>query len=224
MCAGSATRAHLLCACAVAHACGCTCTPCTCTWVKCCIRKQTPSCNAATQEDLFDPKEGSLARQCQSDDCGAGPDPFFVNNAFLSFKTGSPFLYRLMEQFVQQFNGSLWGWNGPRLVSSMYTSMLCNEVYEFADPDCGEIKVLPTDRLAPFDWGDIRGNLTSTLDTEAAMRMLTKNSEIWGIHMYHNQWQDACVPQDSLFERIMTDHCPVVAATHANSIFCPAIV
>lgn len=164
-------------------------------------------------KEIFDADVGSISRQCEIKSCGEG---FFLNNAFLSFPAKAPFVFKLMEAFVSEFNGNVWGWNGPRLVSSLYKRMLCDS--EAGVHDCHKLKLLPIERLAPFDWDEIMPVLSSQPDE--SYTQLLNNSQILAIHAYHNVWQQECIPYDSVFHRMMSDHCPMVAAEHDSRIFC----
>ena len=164
-------------------------------------------------KEIFDPDIGSISRQCEIKSCGEG---FFLNNAFLSFPAKAPFLLKLMEAFVAEFNGNVWGWNGPRLVSSLYKRMLCDT--SAGVHDCHKLKILPIERLAPFDWDEIIPVLSSQPDESYAQ--LLSNHMILAIHAYHNVWQQDCIPYDSVFHQLMLDHCPMVAAEHENKIYC----
>ena len=162
---------------------------------------------------LFDPDLAAISKQCEESECGDG---FFLNNAFLSFPADDPFLNKLMEAFVAEFNGNVWGWNGPRLVSSLYKRLQCDAPAGLFD--CHKLKILPIERLAPFNWDEIMPVLGSRPDESYAL--LVDNPQILGIHAYHNVWKQTCVPPDSVFHKIMSDHCPVVSVTHENSIYC----
>jgi len=164
-------------------------------------------------KELFDPELAAISKQCEEEECGNG---FFLNNAFLSFRAKDPFLNRLMEAFVMEYRGSTWGWNGPRLVSSLYKRLLCDAPAGLFD--CHKLKVLPVERLAPFDWDEIVPVLSSQPDE--SYHLLVDNPEILAIHAYHNVWKTACIPKHSVFHNIMSDHCPIVSSTFESSIYC----
>ncbi|KAL0021694.1 hypothetical protein WJX79_001117 [Trebouxia sp. C0005] len=68
-------------------------------------------------KELFESDLASISQQCEESECG---NAFFLNNAYLSFPAKDRFLHKLMETFVVEYQGSIWGFNGPRLVSSLY--------------------------------------------------------------------------------------------------------
>ena len=55
-------------------------------------------------KELFDPDLAAISKQCKEEDCGNG---FFLNNAYLSFPASDPFLHKLMETFVVEYQGEL---------------------------------------------------------------------------------------------------------------------
>lgn len=162
---------------------------------------------------LFDPDLASISKQCEPSECGSG---FFLNNAFLSFPADDPFLHKLMEAFVAEYNGNIWGFNGPHLVSTFYKRLLCDTSAGLFD--CHKLKLLPVERLAPFDWDEIMPVLSSQPDESYGL--LFNNPQILAIHAYHNVWKQTCIPLNSVFHNLMSDYCPVVSATHEASIFC----
>ena len=164
-------------------------------------------------KELFDPDLASISQQCEEAECGDG---FFLNNAFLSFPAKNKFVHKLMEAFVLEFNGNIWGWNGPRLVSNLYKRLLCDAPAGLFD--CHKLKILPIERLAPFDWDEIMPVLASQPDESYAL--LVNNPRILAIHAYHNVWKQTCIPRPSVFHNIMSDHCPVVSAVHEHTIYC----
>lgn len=164
-------------------------------------------------EALFDADLASISSQCEETDCG---EEFFLNNAFLSFPAYDAFLYELMHSFVAEFNGNIWGWNGPRLISSLYKRLLCDTSEGLLS--CHKMKVLPHEQLAPFDWDEIMPVLGSQPDE--AYTLLTNNPQMLAIHAYHNVWKHTCILHNPVFHNIMSDHCPFVSATHKGSIYC----
>ncbi|DBA72268.1 TPA: hypothetical protein ACH3X2_010652 [Trebouxia sp. C0005] len=164
-------------------------------------------------KELFESDLASISQQCEESECG---NAFFLNNAYLSFPAKDRFLHKLMETFVVEYQGSIWGFNGPRLVSSLYKRLLCDGpagIY-----DCHKLKILPIERLAPFDWDEIVPVLSSQPDESYSL--LVDNPHILAIHAYHNVWKTSCIPRNSVFHHIMSDHCPIVSSTFEDSIYC----
>ena len=192
-------------------------------------------------KELFESDLASISQQCEESECG---NAFFLNNAYLSFPAKDRFLHKLMETFVAEYQGkhlccmtllllpgfhhvltsnhsfvlagSIWGFNGPRLVSSLYKRLLCDGPAGLFD--CHKLKILPIERLAPFDWDEIVPVLSSQPDESYSL--LVDNPHILAIHAYHNVWKTSCIPPNSVFHHIMSDHCPVVSSTFEDSIYC----
>lgn len=164
-------------------------------------------------KELFDPDLAAISKQCEEAECGSH---FFLNNAFLSFPAKDPFLHKLMEAFVTEYRGNVWGYNGPHLVSKLYKRLLCDGPAGLFD--CHKLKILPIERLAPFDWDEIVPVLSSQPDE--SYPLLVNNPHILAIHAYHNVWKTSCIPPHSVFHNIMSDHCPVVSSTYKSRIYC----
>lgn len=43
-----------------------------------------------------------------------------INGAFLMFEKGHPFVKEVLETFVSNYEGSVWGWNGPDLITKVW--------------------------------------------------------------------------------------------------------
>ena len=164
-------------------------------------------------KDLFDVSSAAVARHCDGLYCDSN---YSINNSYLSFPVNSAFLHMLMEAFVVNYNGSVWGWNGPRLVSNLYTQLSCDG--PAGKDDCNDLHVLPAHRLSPFHWDKIVGILCSQSDEYSDYLMNSQGP--LAIHVYHNQWKNICIPKPSVFQSLMLHRCPVVTATHDTYIYC----
>ena len=87
--------------------------------------------------------------QCTIKECG--PD-FWLNNAYLHFPPQHPFVWLLMSTFALEFNGNVWGFNGPRVVSTLFIELLCM-MPGSAKSECEGVALLPVSKMAPLNWG-----------------------------------------------------------------------
>ena len=161
--------------------------------------------------------EGAISMQCTREECG---DEFWLNNAYLNFPPKHPFMWQLMNAFALEFNGNIWGYNGPRLVSTLYNRLMC------ADPiaprsECEGVGLLPIERLAPLSWADTIQRLSSL---PAEQQFDFRDEAFWAVHIYHNMWKDSCIPQPSVFNDLMLEHCPQVSLYSSNSIYCQVLM
>ncbi|DBB04725.1 TPA: Lactosylceramide 4-alpha-galactosyltransferase [Trebouxia sp. C0006] len=161
--------------------------------------------------------EGALSMQCTIAECG---EDFWLNNAYLNFPPKHPFMWQLMNAFALEFNGALWGFNGPRLVSSLYNRLLCADLVA-PRSECAGVDLLPVERLAPLNWANTIQALSSS---PAQAEFDFHNEDFWAVHVYHNMWKSACIPQPSVFNDIMLEHCPQVSMYSSNHIYCQVLM
>lgn len=168
------------------------------------------------QDKVFS-SEGALSMQCTSEECG--PE-FWLNNAYLNFPPKHPFMWQLMNAFALEFNGNLWGFNGPRLVSTLYNRLLCAD-HAAARSECEGVGLLPVVRLAPLSWA----NTIQALSSLPSDNMFDfHDEEFWAVHIYHNMWKEACIPRPSVFSDLMQEHCPNVASHSSNDVYCQVLM
>lgn len=161
--------------------------------------------------------ESAISMQCTIEECGG---EFWLNNAYLNFPPKHPFMAQLMNAFALEFNGNIWGHNGPRLVSSLYNRLMC------ADPtaprsECDGVGLLPIEKLAPLSWADTLYRLSSP---PAEGLFDFRNERFWAVHIYHNMWKSVCIPQPSVFNDLMLEHCPQVSVHSGNRIYCQVLM
>lgn len=161
--------------------------------------------------------EGALSMYCTVEECG--PDAW-LNNAYLKFPPKHPFMGQLMNAFALEFNGNIWGFNGPRLVSSIYVRLGCMNISS-ARSECDGVGLLEVERLAPLTPPDAVQHLSS-LPTEGLFDF--HNESFWALHVYHNNWKGSCIPQPSVFNKLLLEHCPQVSMYSSNSIYCQVLM
>ena len=161
--------------------------------------------------------EGSLSMYCTIEECG--PDAW-LNNAYLNFPPKHPFMGQLMNAFALEFNGNIWGHNGPRLVSSVYTRLSCAESTS-ARSECNGVGLLDVQRTAALTPPDAVQYLSS-LPSDGLFDF--HNEAFWALHAYHNNWKGSCIPQPSVFNDLLLERCPQVSMFSSNSIFCQVLM
>lgn len=167
------------------------------------------------RQDVFS-AQGALSMQCSIQECG---DEFWLNNAYLSFPPKHPFMWQFMNAFALEFNGNIWGYNGPRLVSTLFNRLRCSDP---VDPrsECEGAILLPVERLAPLSWA----NTIEVLSSDPSEHKFEPNEGVWAVHVYHNMWREGCIPQPSVFSELMLEHCPQVSMYSSNSIYCQVLM
>lgn len=123
-----------------------------------------------------------------------------------------------MNAFALEFDGSVWGFSGPRLVSSVYTRLGCTDpTSACSDSECDGVGLLEVERLAPVMLSHVVQRLSS-LPGESLFDF--HNEAFWALHAYHNSWQGSCIPQPSVFRDLLLERCPQVSTFSSASIYC----
>eukprot|EP01023_Acetabularia_acetabulum_P038635 TRINITY_DN3700_c0_g1_i5.p1 TRINITY_DN3700_c0_g1~~TRINITY_DN3700_c0_g1_i5.p1 ORF type:complete len:413 (-),score=62.61 TRINITY_DN3700_c0_g1_i5:63-1301(-) len=78
------------------------------------------------------------------------PYSIFLNGAVMVFDKHSPVLWRIMEDFVTDFNGLSWGYNCPRLITKTTLKLPQNK----RGPD--SVEILPRSAFYPIHFHDMR--------------------------------------------------------------------
>ena len=141
-----------------------------------------------------------------------------LNTAALAFDAGHPFLLNVTHNFATYFNGTVWSYNGPRVVTWTY-NRLCGT----ANPtraDCAGVSILAAESYYGVHYRKIRDIYTvqnATLD-------LLSNSNIFGVHLW-NAFHPADWPPDiypeagSPLHRLLQHACPYTLANTGLNAF-----
>ncbi|KAI9206159.1 alpha 1,4-glycosyltransferase conserved region-domain-containing protein [Polychytrium aggregatum] len=77
-----------------------------------------------------------------------------VNNAFLSFPPRDQLVWELMEEFVKNFNGYVWGNNGPRVVTDVIKERCKASPHHIAPHVC-QARLLERQRFFPIHYSQL---------------------------------------------------------------------
>ncbi|XP_047330120.1 lactosylceramide 4-alpha-galactosyltransferase-like [Impatiens glandulifera] len=136
-----------------------------------------------------------------------------LNNAVLVFDKNHELVYKFMEEFANNFNGNIWGFNGPYLVS---------RVVEKEGNNYSEIKlrILPPRVVYPVNWIDVASyfekprNVTHLkwMDEE----VLELNREAYGVHLWNKKSGKLIIEVGSILYRLISSHC-IICQLHERS-------
>ena len=66
--------------------------------------------------------------------------------AFINFEKNNPFVQKLVDRFVQEYNGELWGHNGPGLLT---------RTWQDYDQNTNDLHLMSKKYLYPIGWHEI---------------------------------------------------------------------
>lgn len=130
----------------------------------------------------------------------------FSSNGILGFQQHHSFLWDCMEDFVQNYNGQIWGHQGPQLITRMLTK-LCNltNFEDVVDQRCHNISFLHPHRFYPIAYPEWK-----------------KYYEVWNpspefnhsyaLHLWNfmNQEQkNVTTGSNTLVENLFKTYCPI---------------
>lgn len=132
-----------------------------------------------------------------------------LNNAAFVFDKSHPLLYMFMEEFKSTFDGNIWGYNGPYLVSRVISRLLLSN----STTQELNFTVLPPMAFYPVSWIRIQDYFRQPSDTsnskwvEAKLRQLINGKGTYGVHLWNKVSGKSLVQQGSIVGRLFSDHC-----------------
>ncbi|XP_069830057.1 alpha-1,4-N-acetylglucosaminyltransferase-like [Dendropsophus ebraccatus] len=132
--------------------------------------------------------------------------PRTSSNGAFGFSARHNFTWKCMEDFVQNYDGEIWGNQGPFLFTRVIRKLCDLPEFEGAeDISCGNISFLNPQRFYPIAYGYWR-------DLYAVWDPLPSFSDSFAVHLwnYMNQFENrTMVPgSNTLVEHLYKKHCP----------------
>jgi len=127
----------------------------------------------------------------------------------LRFQRQHPFLEAVSRRFVEQFDGSQWGHNGPKRFTETYREFCEPASATAAAPAwCSELRILPPHAYQPVVYEH-----RAKLYKEAEGRSVRLGADTYGVHLWTDTKQhrlaDTVVQTGSVLHRIAQQVCPV---------------
>lgn len=132
-----------------------------------------------------------------------------LNNAAFVFDKSHPLLYMFMEEFKSTFNGNIWGYNGPYLVSRVVSRLLLSK----SNTQELNFTVLPPMAFYPVSWIRIHdyfrqpSGVSNSKWVKAKLEQLMNGKETYGVHLWNKVSGKSIVQQGSIVGRLFSDHC-----------------
>ena len=149
-------------------------------------------------------KDGDVAKKIN----GINTNTTTINTAaFINFEPHNPFVQRLVDRFVLEYNGSLWGHNGPGLLTRTWQD------YDTETPGSEDVHLMSKKYLYPIGWHEIDRLFDNINLHENIVRLVSGSS--FAVHMWqsllmgHVKYAD----ENSVFSHLFRFACPTTHAT-----------
>ncbi|KAJ3211108.1 hypothetical protein HK099_008096, partial [Clydaea vesicula] len=144
-----------------------------------------------------------------------------LNNAALRFPKNDPFVWVLMENFVEKWDGWTWANNGPFCVSrtykaKCYESLSSKEKSEPLNKYCIDLMILNTKRFYPIHFRETKKMTEEYTNNCELLSNITNES--FGVHWWHKGFEKdekkkINKSKNSLLGKLFEIQCPNVVET-----------
>ncbi|KAJ3327810.1 Alpha-1,4-N-acetylglucosaminyltransferase [Blyttiomyces sp. JEL0837] len=136
-------------------------------------------------------------------------DKDFFNNAFFSFPKGDPFMWLLMQEFVEGFRGYVWARNGPRMVTRTYEKQCRPKAPEAPHSSCKNLGVAAAERFYPVQY--FKREILFQAWDESCEFMKNATERSIGIHWWHRRVKnEIALKTTTVLAKIIQSHCTAV--------------
>ncbi|KAG7607705.1 Glycosyltransferase DXD sugar-binding motif [Arabidopsis suecica] len=136
-----------------------------------------------------------------------------LNNAVLIFDKNHPLLLKFMEEFAITFNGNIWGYNGPYLVSRVARAVEGSSGYNFT--------VMRPSVFYSVNWLEIK-KLFKVPKTEkdskwVKTKLLYMQRNGYGLHLWNKFSRKYEIEQGSAMWKLVSEHCIICEISSVSS-------
>ncbi|KXZ49291.1 hypothetical protein GPECTOR_22g885 [Gonium pectorale] len=128
-----------------------------------------------------------------------------INNGFLRFQPGHPFLKSAMDNFLRDYRGSVWGKQGPDLMTRVY-GRKCGGTTRRSSW-CKEVVVGGADSVYPFPW-----KKTWDMLKDGADKFPKDYADIVrkapAVHWWSHVWGRHRLKEGSFLADLLSEGCP----------------
>ncbi|KAG2262361.1 hypothetical protein Bca52824_069440 [Brassica carinata] len=136
-----------------------------------------------------------------------------LNNAVLIFDKNHPLLLKFIEEFAQTFNGNVWGYNGPYLVSRVAKAVEGSSEYNFT--------VMRPSAFYPVNWIEIEKFFkvpkTEKESKWVNVKLLQMQSRSYGLHLWNKFSRKFEIEQGSAMWRLVSENCIICQIGSSSS-------
>ncbi|NXP24347.1 A4GAT galactosyltransferase, partial [Scytalopus superciliaris] len=135
-------------------------------------------------------------------------DDELLNGAFLSFKPKNEFMELCMKDFVKNYNASIWGYQGPRLLTRVFKEW-CS-IRTVQSMSCKGVRALAPEVVYPIPWQ----NWQKLFEPISALdfHKLLKNT--YAVHIWNKLSRGTRleIPSQALLAQLYSQFCPATYA------------
>lgn len=125
-----------------------------------------------------------------------------LNNAVLIFDKKHPLLLKFIQEFARTFNGNVWGYNGPYLVSRVAKAVEGSNEYNFT--------VMRPSAFYPVNWIEIEKffKVPKTVKESkwVKVKLLQMQRRSYGLHLWNKFSRKFEIEQGSAMWSLVSDH------------------
>ncbi|XP_053833184.1 lactosylceramide 4-alpha-galactosyltransferase-like [Vidua macroura] len=131
-----------------------------------------------------------------------------LNGAFLSFKAKHQFMELCMQDFVQNYNGWVWGHQGPELLTRVFKKW-CS-LGTIKSMSCKGVSALAQEVVYPIPWQDWKKLFEAVSALE--LQKLLKNT--YAVHIWNklSHGTKLEIPSQALLAQLYSQFCPATYA------------
>ncbi|NWI94729.1 A4GAT galactosyltransferase, partial [Pitta sordida] len=131
-----------------------------------------------------------------------------LNGAFLSFKPKHKFMEVCMKDFVKNYNGFIWGRQGPELLTRVFKKWCSIETIQ--SMSCKGVNALAPEAVYPIPWQDWRKLFAAVSDSE--FHKLLKNT--YAVHIWNKLSHGTRleIPSQAVLAQLYSHFCPATYA------------
>ncbi|XP_034639160.1 lactosylceramide 4-alpha-galactosyltransferase [Trachemys scripta elegans] len=130
---------------------------------------------------------------------------YVLNGAFLSFEAKHKFIELCMQDYVDNYNGWIWGHQGPQLLTRVFKKW-CSIRSLRSSKSCKGVSTLPREAFYPIRWQDWKKYFEVVSSSE--LHRLFKNT--YAVHIWNKKSQGTRfeITSKALLAQLHSHYCP----------------
>ncbi|KAM8980470.1 lactosylceramide 4-alpha-galactosyltransferase isoform 1-T1 [Sarcophilus harrisii] len=133
---------------------------------------------------------------------------YVLNGAFLAFEPKHEFIYLCMQDFVDHYNGWIWGHQGPQLLTRVFKKW-CGSQSLQDRRSCRGVHALPQEAFYPITWQ----NWKRYFEDISSQEFHTLLNKTYAVHVWNKKSQSVSfeVTSKVLLARLYSRYCPMTS-------------